>query len=85
MRFDLVCVQCFQMIALIVIVLMSQQCGKFTYITYGFSLIGSCLYATISEGFKKKTMLHSFIEVKCNQAYTPGIFMRYIKFQGFQY
>ena len=50
------------------------------YITYGFSSIGSCLYAAIGEEFKNKIMLHSFIEVKFNQAYTPGTFMRYIKF-----
>ena len=80
--FDLVCVECFQMIELIVVVLMSQQCGKFTYGEYGFSLIGCCLYSTIKEGFKNKIVLHNFIEVKCNQAYNPGIFQEVYKILG---
>ena len=33
------------MIELIVVVLMSQQCEKFTYSAYGFSSIGSWLYS----------------------------------------
>ena len=48
------------MIELIVVVLMSQQCEKFTYSAYGFSSIGSWLYSTIGEGFKNKIVLHSF-------------------------
>ena len=39
--FDLVCVECFYMTELIVVVLMSKQWGKFTYSAYGFSSIGS--------------------------------------------
>ena len=49
--FDLVRVECFYMIELIVVVLMSKQCGKFTYSAYGFSSIGSWLYSTVGEVF----------------------------------
>ena len=70
------------MIELNLVVLMSQQCGKFTYSECGFSLIGSSLYSTLGKGFKNKIVLHSFREVKCNQAYTPGIFQRVYKILG---
>ena len=48
--------------------------SKFTYGEYGFSSIGTLLYSTIREGCKNKIVLHSLREVKCNQAYTPGVF-----------
>ena len=32
------------------------------------------MYSTVCERFKKEIVLHSFKEVKCNQAYTPKIF-----------
>ena len=82
MQFDLVCVECFQMIELIVVVLMSQQCGKFTRGEYSLSSIGNQLYSTIGKGFQNKIVLHSFREVKCNQAYIAGTFHEVYKILG---
>ena len=53
-----------------------------TYSAYSFSSIGSRFYSTIGEEFKNKTVLHSFREGKCNQAYTPGIFEEVYKILG---
>ena len=38
--------------------------------------------STIGEGFKNKIVLRSFREVKCNQAYTLGIFQAVYKILG---
>ena len=70
------------MIELIVVLLMSQQCGKFTRDEYSLSSIGNQLYSTIGEEFKNKIVLHSFREVKCNQTYIPGSFHEVYKILG---
>ena len=61
---------------------MYNRGGKSTYSEYGFSSIGSWLYSTTGEGFKIKLVLHSFREIKCNQAYFPGIFHKLYKILG---
>ena len=47
-----------------------------------FVRLGVGCKSTIGEGFKNKIVLHSFREMKCNQAYTPGIFHDVYKILG---